>query len=278
MDICGCGLTSVQVQLYKENGYLVVPDVFVPAECGAVLRVYERYAKPDFRGIMNLERGFVEYQEQDADGNEKVERREVLADDSLAVWSMISDHRLVKILGILQLAEVVHLQSMVLFKRAGTSYALQAWNPHQDNAYPQADYGMYITGNIALEDHTVENGGMYIYPGSHKEPILPSVKVKSFHEKSGKSPGHCVEVPSRYQAVDLEFKKGSVLFLHGNVIHGSRSNESERSRAMLLVPYGTLGISKGKNFVPGRIAQRKEACLACGHESWKKAVRCRRFT
>lgn len=255
---------------YRENGYIVVEDLFSSEECEAVLGIYKRYAKPDFRGIMNLERGTVEYKET-VDGKEVAERLTVDEEDTSAVWRMVSNSRVVKILDVLQGAEAVHLQSMLLFKEAGSPYAKQAWNPHQDNAYPQADYGMYITGNIAFADQDPSNGGMYIYPGSHLEPILPNVPVKSFNEKPGSNPGHCVEVPPQYGAVDLCLKKGAVLFLHGNAIHASYQNNSNRSRPMLLVPYGTRGISRAKQFISGAVARRMEASLRRGHRSWKEA-------
>ncbi len=240
---------------YRESGFTVVENIFSSDECEAIVKVYEKYAKDDFRGIMNLDRGYVEYGE---------EYRGVFFEESELVKNALRHSQIVVILDALQGAETVLLQSMLLFKRAGTPYAKQAWNPHQDNAYPQADYGMYITGNICFSDQDPENGGMYIYPGSHREPILPNIKVKSFNESPGTNPGHCVEVPEQYKdkKTDLIMKRGSVLFLHGNVIHGSYPNNSlTRSRPMLLIPYGTKGISEGKNFISGNVAQRKEMPL-----------------
>ena len=261
------GETKNWKQFYDENGFVVVRAIFSETDCAAAVQVYEKYALPDFRGIMNLDRGTVEYRDsgKSVGGVEIVWLEEVDEHDIWFVRQGILKHRLiVDILYELQGAETVLLQSMFLFKRAGTPYAKQAWNPHQDNAYPQADYGMYITGNICFSDQDPDNGGMYIYPGSHREPILPNVKVKSFHEGAGENPGHCVQVPEKYrhQKTDLIMRQGSVLFLHGNVIHGSYPNNSKiRSRPMLLIPYGTKGISKGKNFVSGRVAKRQEIPL-----------------
>lgn len=251
-----------QVKFYDENGYVVVDNVISPEECDRALAVYEKYAKPDHRGIMNMDRGRIEYRET-GDGEEQVEEVAVDTADAKTIWDMMAHPRIVSMLEALQHSEVVALQSMLLFKRAGSPYATQAWNPHQDNAYPQAPWGMYITGNIPFADQDSENGGMYIFPGSHREPILPNVKVSSFHEKAGESPGHKVEVPAKYLAkkTDLYMKKGSVLFLHGNVIHGSYPNNSSRSRPMLLIPYGTKGITSAPGFLAGRTGKRMEMPL-----------------
>ncbi len=224
-------LTSEQVQFYKDNGYLIAEGVFSHDECDKLLKIYMDRADEKFSGIMNLDREVKE------------------------VKDFVSDPRMVIILEQLQGGEVSLLQTMFLFKQVNSPYESQAWNPHQDNAYPQARWGAYITGNVPLVDQDPENGGMYIYPGSHREEVLPNVKVKSFHEAPGTQPGHCVEVPGKYTKVDLRMKKGAVLMLHGNVIHGSYPNNSKtRSRPMLLIPY----LSRGEQFIPGVTAQRKE--------------------
>ncbi len=226
-------LTAEQVRFYSDNGYLVVDEVVSHEDCDRALKIFESRADEKFAGIMNLDREVAE------------------------IRAMMKHPKIVTILNTLQNAEVVGLQTMFLFKKAGSPYAEQAWNPHQDNAYPQARWGAYLTGNIPFADQYPENGGMYIYPGSHKEALLPNVKVKSFQEDSGTNPGHCVDVPSKYKKVDLLMKKGCVLILHGNVIHGSYPNKSKRDRPMLLIPY----ITKGSEFISGNVAQRTEIPL-----------------
>ena len=240
-----CLLTPDEVKQYTRDGYLVLDDVFTFEECELAYAMYQRYSAPDFRAIMNLYRGVVEY-----DGEVP---RAVASEDIAHEIALIRNRTIVAALKDLQGAEVACLQTMFLFKKARSPYAVQAWNPHQDNAYAQAAWGMYITGNIALQDQDPENGCMYIFPGSHREPLLPAERMKSFHEDPGKNPGHKVEVPRRYEKVELHLRRGSVLFLHGNVIHGSYPNLSDRDRPMLLIPY----ITKGAEFIPGQRAKRE---------------------
>lgn len=250
-------------EFYQNNGFLVVEKIFTSGECDDIVAIFERYAKPDHRGIMNLDRGFIDYEEV-IDGKEVIEILDVDPKDSAAIWSVMRRPSIATILDILQQGEAVALQSMFLFKKVGTRYASQAWWPHQDNAYPLADYGWYITGNLALTDQSPENGGLYIYPGSHKEPVLPNVKMKSFQEGDSGNPGHRVEVPEKYfdSKTDLIMKKGSVLFLHGNALHGSYPNRSkDRSRPMFSIPYGTKGITQGKTFLAGRKGKRREMSI-----------------
>ncbi|OGM98937.1 MAG: hypothetical protein A2649_01055 [Candidatus Yanofskybacteria bacterium RIFCSPHIGHO2_01_FULL_41_26] len=236
-------LTREQILFYRKNGYLVVPHVLTCEQCDKMNQIFEQYAKDhgdkEFKGIMNLDR------------------------EDHRIRDLLRYYKIVLILDALQDGEVVGLQSMFLFKKGGTDYAPQAWNPHQDNAYPRAPHGMYLTGNIPFADQDRENGCMYIYPGSHMESLLPADFFKSFHEEPGKNPGHDVSrsLPLDYPRVDLPMKKGSVLILHGNVVHGSYPNRSQRDRPMLLIPFGTKGITQQPNFIPGKTAKREEFSL-----------------
>lgn len=240
-------LTRDQILFYRRNGYLVIPDILTSNECDIVNDIFEKRAlainpetnmpyDPSYKGIMNLDR------------------------DDYRIKHVLCYYKIVLALDALQDAEVVGLQSMFLFKKAGST---QAWNPHQDNAYPRAPHGMYITGNIPCADQDKDNGCMFIYPGSHHENLLPAEFFKSFHEEKGKNPGHDLSksLPSNYKPVNVPMEKGSLLILHGNVAHGSYPNNSKRNRPMLLIPYGTKGITQHPNFIPGRTGRREEFSL-----------------
>jgi len=152
----------------------------------------------------------------------------------------------------LQGEPVVGLMSQMLFKEAGTRYADQAWRPHQDNSYPQSPNAKYITTNMFLQPVDVENGTLYIYPGTHREPILPYEPNISYREQDGR-PGNEVRIPEGYEKVDIVAEAGDVLVMNGNVIHGSYANRHRtRSRPLLSCSY----ISEGEPFVPGNTAKR----------------------
>ena len=203
--------------------------VFSSSECDKLLETFERHANKDFAAILNLDREIPEAR------------------------AVMKNPKIVSILETLQGENVVGLMSQVLFKKAGSPYASQAWNPHQDNAYPQGRPGAYITINLFLADADPENGGMYIYPGSHREPLLPFEPVKSYREDLGANPGNIVKVPEKYKRADVIVKKGGMLVLNGQVIHGSYPNRSKtRSRPLFSISY----ITEGEDFIPGKNANR----------------------
>lgn len=221
-------ITSEQVRFYHEQGYVVLEGLFSPAECDAMLAICQRLGGQAFKAVLNADRQVP------------------------ALRRVMADPRVVRILETLQGAEVVGLMSQVMYKQVGTPYASMGWNPHQDNAYPQAPDGAYITINIFLHDSDPDNGGLYIYPGSHREGTLPFEPVKSY--QAGANSGNAVAVPTHYQTVDLRIPRGGTLVLNSNVIHGSYPNRSAtRSRTLFSCCY----ITKGAPFLPGQTAKRE---------------------
>lgn len=140
----------------------------------------------------------------------------------------------------------------MIFKEKKTKYSLQSWMPHQDNSYPKNKNGEYITINIFMENSDMTNGTLYIYEKSHKNGIYDYDRRISYREKDSK-PGNTVKMLN-FKKKNLIFKKGDLLILHGNLVHGSHPNKSKtRSRPLYSVSY----MPKGERFIPGLNAQRK---------------------
>lgn len=252
-------LTSEQIKFYDDNGYLIVDDIFSYDECGVAIGLFERHARlakdKEFRGVMNLDRP--------EEWTHVYKPHERWAHQYIR-QALLKHPAIITILETLQRTEpgeVVLMQSMFLYKKANSLYDQQAWNPHQDGIYHGSPVDGTLTANIVLTDQDKENGGMFIYPGSHKEGFLEPEKKKSYHEGRNNRPGHDLSnnpiFKEKYagKEVNLVMKAGSVLFLHGCVIHGSYSNRSiNRDRPMLLSPYKTQGLP----FIPGEKGKRME--------------------
>lgn len=222
MNLSSSLLLSNIASLYRENGYIVLGNFFSPEYCDTLLTLFEFFADKDFSAVMNLDRVVLRVQED-----------------------VVKNRELVAVLEGCAGAELCALMSQVLFKKAKSLYASQAWNSHQDNSYPKAEAGAYITINLFLRDADKENGCLYIYPGTHTRGLLPFEPVMSFRETPGTNPGNKVIVPPEYEdkKVDLVVKKGDVLILHGNTIHGSYPNVSlDRDRPLFSVSYIKLGV------------------------------------
>lgn len=111
------------------------------------------------------------------------------------------------------------MQSMLFIKAAGKPG--QAW--HQDEIYiPTRDRSL-TGGWIAMDDATVENGCLWVIPGSHKPGIL------YFQEWHGDRRFDCAFEARRFpysndEAVPVEVKAGSIVFFNGYLLHRSLPN------------------------------------------------------
>lgn len=228
-------LTQAQIDFYKDCGYVVFP-FFAKDMCDRLLNVLRYFTDHNFAPVMNVDREVPWVQD-----------------------NFVRNSFIVTVLEQLQGKEVCALMSQVIFKKSGTRYANQAWNPHQDNSYPRAKPGTYITINIFLEDADRENGCLYIYSGSHKEGLLPFEPKLSYREGARDNPGNVVVIPEKYKdrKVDLVVKKGDVLILCGETIHGSYANNSARDRPLFSVSY----VNFGEPFWPGDPARSDKKVL-----------------
>jgi len=98
---------------------------------------------------------------------------------------------------------------------------------HQDNAYFRCEPADHvITAWVALDDVDESNGCLRYIDGSHLEPELPHKAVQ----------GETYNMTPDPELIDLSreslaiVKKGGVVFHHGNVLHTSHRNHSDRWR------------------------------------------------
>jgi phytanoyl-CoA hydroxylase len=225
-------LSNQDIRFYEDTGYLLVKSVFSPDECLEILDIYAARSK-EFTGkeTMNLDRQVPQVRDFIRNGR--------IADIAESL------HRF---------SPMDYLMVHAIWKRPGTPFAKHAWNPHQDAKYNghAPEMGALIT--IAIEDSDPGNGGMYIYPGSHKLPLLYHEPNESY-DPNNSTPGDKCLIPDEFKdkRLDLAMKQGDVYVQHGHLIHGSYSNDSDRSRMQL----GIVVIVRGEKYnTGGRNANR----------------------
>ena len=245
-------ITNNQIDFYNENGYVVVENVHTNEFTDKFLSVIRRHANKDFAAIINPDR-YDTLLEMDERPKSDITLEEI-KETSEICEGVMSNKNVISILRKLQQNDVIGLSSQMIFKEAHSAYSGQAWNPHQDNRYIDNENGQYITANWFLRNTDVKNGCVYVYPGSHKLPLLPAPDKKSYRENPNDNPGRECEIPKEFldKKVDLVLNKNSIVFLHGNCIHGSYSNNSNRSRPW----YSTCYITKGEYYNIGRSSKR----------------------
>ncbi|KAF9986030.1 hypothetical protein BGZ75_002293 [Mortierella antarctica] len=119
------------------------------------------------------------------------------------------------------------LQSMLIFKQPKIGGEVPS---HQDSTFlytePLSARGFWF----ALEDCTAENGALSFAPGSHKK-----YPVNRRFIRDPKSTGVTFKGEKEHEAPDEEFKlaeckAGSLVLIHGSVLHKSPANTSNKSR------------------------------------------------
>lgn len=117
----------------------------------------------------------------------------------------------------------VIIQSMYIFKQPGIGGEVV---PHQDNSFlytePPTCTGLWL----ALEDATIINGCLWAIPGSHKNGLVR----RFIRDENGV---HFDEPSPSYEHKDfvpIEVKAGSLVIIHGDLIHQSFENQSLKSR------------------------------------------------
>ncbi|KAA8913523.1 hypothetical protein FN846DRAFT_929487 [Sphaerosporella brunnea] len=142
------------------------------------------------------------------------------------------------------------LQSMVICKQPEIGGAVPS---HQDSTFLYTDPPSAVGFWYALEDTTQENGCLSFAPGSHNRVPIKKRFVRTadggtgFEElKEGEANGvsekglHPIERDEEF--VMGEVKRGSLVLIHGNVLHKSERNTGKKSRFIY-----TFHVIEGEN-------------------------------
>ncbi|MCG8417951.1 MAG: phytanoyl-CoA dioxygenase family protein [Proteobacteria bacterium] len=210
-DLCGT---------YQEQGYLVVERLFSSDEvarlCAAVTNILET---PDLSSVAEIE-------ERDPG----VARRIWSPTKHSPVFAeMASDPRMLNIIEQLIGPDILLQYTKVHMKppRIGSK---AEW--HQDFAfYPHTNTDM-VTAMVCLDDHDRDNACLHVVPGSHKRGMADHY-VDGHFRGMVRGP----DVPDFSDAFAFEAPRGSVIFLHCLMLHGSPHNHSLRQRRAFFVGY-----------------------------------------
>ena len=121
--------------------------------------------------------------------------------------------------------------SQLTFKMRGNN---KPFDWHQDNAYGELDPYNAISTLTALDDADIENGCLWLVPGSHKEGQTNDQNTLE-DNKAGKVVKLNVD-DSR--AVPMPIKAGECLIFHCHMLHKSEGNmSSDRDRRILFLRF-----------------------------------------
>lgn len=220
-------LPSEARKFYDENGFLVIDGALNESEIAELNSDAAKICRGDYGTFDGIQPGGAD------ESDDEVLRRYLcihfpdrcsqLMAERLAHPAMVSV--LTRIIG----PNVKCLQSMLFIKSSGKPG--QAW--HQDEFFiPTRDRSL-TGGWIALDDATVENGCLWVIPGSHRRGILwPSRK----HDDRRFDCSGEAEFPyDDADAIPVEVKAGSIVFFNGYLLHRSLPNRATSGYRRVLV-------------------------------------------
>ena len=206
-------------QHYWEKGWAVVENVFAAEEAERIAQLALRISQEE------LKSGGDRYVADASDDGEFAPRKIERPFSKHADFQAFTlDQQLVQLLANLLGAPPLLATDQLFMKppRFGSAKPY-----HQDNFYFQCQPADHvITAWIALDDVDADNGCLRYIDGSHKGPILA-------HEPVPGEPYNLVPPP---ELIDLRkeslalVRKGGVVFHHGQALHTSHRNESDRWR------------------------------------------------
>jgi ectoine hydroxylase-related dioxygenase (phytanoyl-CoA dioxygenase family) len=223
--IAGC---EDEIHEYRDRGYAILDAAFAMDEVNALRDEALRICRGDRCPVAGLEPA------KASEPDDAVLRRTLcvhfphklsaLAMDAMRHPGVVSV--LTEVIG----PDVKAMQSMLFIKAEGKPG--QAW--HQDEYFiPTRDRSLTAAW-IALDDATVDNGCLWVLPGSHSAGIL--YPDREHDDARFDCTVESYDFPYRDdQAVPVEVPAGSVVIFNGYLLHRSLPNNCRRGMRRALV-------------------------------------------
>lgn len=199
---------------YHRDGYCVADDLFSENELQEIEAFFERYKSEGGQAFD----GGTSYQEIDP------AKRQVRAMHphrfSARVMGWFTHPRVAEILERLLGRPALGAQTMYYYKPPGA----KGQGMHQDNFYLLASPATCIAAWTAIDDATLDNGCLWVVPGSHRTGIRCPDGTPERWLDYGDS--HISKFPRDTKPVAVPVRRGQTMFFGGHLIHGSGPNRT----------------------------------------------------
>jgi 2-oxoglutarate-dependent dioxygenase len=217
-------LDNEQVAFFQEHGYLGVGPVLDAEELAALRAAYDRIFHGTEKPASYRNLGKKEGEEVSAGAVLQIIDMHKLDD---AFCRILHKEALLDVTAALLGAPNVRLyHDQGLFKppRIGD---VVPW--HQDNGYWRLEPPGAASCWIALDDATLENGCMWVLPGSHKAGVVD-------HQRAGQTI-QLEAAADETRAVSVPLPAGSAMFHHCQTLHRTLPNETAHQRRAWVIHY-----------------------------------------
>lgn len=218
-------LTAAQVYQYRTEGYLAIESVLSSEQLAEGRRIMDEFVERS-RAITHSDAVF----DLENDHSARAPRLRRIKSPASAhpfFADLLHSDPILDISESLVGPNIRALGSKLNMK-SGSGGSGVEW--HQDFAFHPHTNDDVLALGITFDDATVDNGCLYVLPGSHTGPVLD-------HHQDGVFVGAIDPNTAPVdlgRAVPIELAAGGVSVHHGRMLHGSASNTSGRPRRLLL--------------------------------------------
>ncbi|MDE0883998.1 MAG: phytanoyl-CoA dioxygenase family protein [Myxococcota bacterium] len=208
-------LSQEALGLFRRDGFVNAGKVFEQDELAQIAGEYDRLVRKENQVLGNEEDGVFPY-------------RAMLNFRSPALQAVILHPGLVAVAREILGDEIRFWWDQGINKSPGAGSRIP-W--HQDNGYHQGRTQEFLTCWLALDDSSLENGGLEAIPGSHK----------AGHREHGWEGVHAAIPPQSIEdegAIPLDVKAGELLIFSSLLVHQTGGNTTEdRQRRSWVIQY-----------------------------------------
>lgn len=223
-------VTEQHREQFRTDGYFILANAFSAPEIDALRERIDDFAAAHEAHL----------QQQGASGISRpneISFTAHLAEQDPSIWSFVTQPMLVKLATTLIGPDIALYWDQSVYKKPETRRPFP-W--HQDTGYIQVEPQEYVTCWLALDDATVENGCIWIMPGSHRQGLVehqdtPIGKQCYFGDDPGTS---------------VPLNKGGVAVFSSLLFHRSGPNTSDGERKAYIVQYSAADVRDGTTGQP----------------------------
>ncbi len=222
-------ITDQEVQIFHQDGYVIVPGFFSPAESDK---------------LYSIAIGDNVIKQHAVDVNDQSGKKSKLTlwftpgDDVYSM--MLRSNRMVNSVAKLLDSDspVCHFHTKLMQKEPKVG---GAWEWHQDYGYWYKNQFLFpdqlVSVMIALTEANKSNGCLQVIKGSHK---LGRVNHGFSGEQVGADRVMVEQALKTMEHVYVEIEPGDALFFHSNLLHRSEANTSDKPRWSIISCYHSL--------------------------------------
>jgi ectoine hydroxylase-related dioxygenase (phytanoyl-CoA dioxygenase family) len=237
-------LTPEQLATYQRDGYVLIPEAFLPTEVArmgsAADRMLELLINSSIAVGTTNPRLLLRTRR---DGKQTVLKVQPLNDISDYLREVSEDARLLQPMRDIMQAEPILMEEKLLYKQVLPDEVPIAARPDDDAVDIHHDWGAYraqgyptdtMSSAINIDELRSEKGTLRFFPGSHLREFPLELNYSHLDSERLGEVLAALGVSSLDDAVDIVAPPGSVLIFHGLTVHYSGPNRTDEPRRLMI--------------------------------------------